>query len=37
MILDNLALIVGPAGIEPQAVFPVVIGIIVVLYSSPAY
>lgn len=37
MILDNLAQVVGPAGIEPQAVVPVIIIGIVVLWSGKAY
>lgn len=37
MVLEVLEQIVGPAGLEQQAIVPVIIGVIVVLYANKAY
>ena len=37
MVLEVLEQIVGPAGLEQQAIVPVIFGVIVVLYDNKAY
>ena len=37
MVLEVLEQIVGPAGLEQQAIVPVIIGVIVVLYANKEY
>lgn len=36
MILESLRESVGPAGVEPQAAVPVIIGVVVLLFAAPA-
>lgn len=36
MKLESLRHAVGPAGVEPQAAVPVIIGVVVLLYAGPA-
>lgn len=37
MILEVLEQVVGPAGFEPQAAIPIIIGVIVVLYAGDVH
>ena len=37
MTLATLQQAVGPAGIEPQAALPIIVGVVILLYAAPAY